>query len=251
MSNLTGRVAIVTGSGSGIGQATAELLAERGAAVVVADINAAAAETVAAGIRARGLQSVAVATDVADETQIQRMTDAAVTQFGGLDIVHNNAALLAPDVIARDLKVTDLDAELFARVLQVNVIGYALGAKHAIPHMLVRGGGVLINTSSAAGIQGELIRPMYGRSKAAIIGLTRNIATEYGKQGIRSARSRSPRASSSPPPSWPPLRPKHRPRSLGTPSPRVPAHSPISPTPAPPPPTRTQRRHRPWCTEAV
>ena len=75
---------------------------------------------------------------------------------------------------------------MFADVLRVNVIGYMVGAKHAVPHMVRRGGGVVINTTSNAGLQAELIRPMYGTSKAAIIGLTRNIATQYGKQGVRS-----------------------------------------------------------------
>lgn len=186
MSNLNGKVAIITGSGSGIGQATAEVLAERGASVVVADINAEAGEAVAAGIRERGQHALAVATDVSDEAQVQHLVDTAVSTFGGVDILHNNAALLSPDVIARDTQITDIDPALFERVLRVNVIGYTLTAKHVIPQMIGRGGGVIINTSSAAGVLGELIRPMYGTSKAAIIGLTRNIATEYGKQGIRS-----------------------------------------------------------------
>ncbi|MFJ4770956.1 SDR family NAD(P)-dependent oxidoreductase [Streptomyces uncialis] len=183
--NLRNKVALVTGGGSGIGRATALVLAERGASVVVADINAEAAKEVAADLAARGLEAVSVAADVSDEEQIRRMTATAVTAYGGLDILHNNAALLSPDVLARDRSITEIDGELFARVLRVNVLGYTLSAKHAIPHMLARGGGVIVNTSSAAGIQAELVRPMYGTSKAAILGLTRSIATQYGKQGIR------------------------------------------------------------------
>jgi len=183
---LQDKVAIVTGSGSGIGRATATVLAERGASVVIADINPAAAKTVADELQERGLSALAVTVDVSDEGQIVSMVEAAVSEFGGLDLLHNNAALLGPEVISRDLAIVDLDAELFAQVLRVNVTGYLLSAKHAIPHMLERGGGVIINTSSAAGVLAELIRPMYGTSKAAIIGLTRNIATQYGRQGIRS-----------------------------------------------------------------
>jgi NAD(P)-dependent dehydrogenase (short-subunit alcohol dehydrogenase family) len=183
---LQDKVAIVTGSGSGIGKATATVLAERGASVVIADINPTAAKTVAADLQERGLSALAVTVDVSDEDQIVGMIEAAVSEFGGLDLLHNNAALLGPEVISRDLAIVDLDAELFAQVLRVNVTGYLLSAKHAIPHMLERGGGVIINTSSAAGVLAELIRPMYGTSKAAIIGLTRNIATQYGRQGIRS-----------------------------------------------------------------
>jgi len=153
---------------------------------VIADINPAAAKTVAVELQERGLSALAVTVDVSDEGQIVSMVEAAVSEFGGLDLLHNNAALLGPEVISRDLAIVDLDAELFAQVLRVNVTGYLLSAKHAIPHMLERGGGVIINTSSAAGVLAELIRPMYGTSKAAIIGLTRNIATQYGRQGIRS-----------------------------------------------------------------
>jgi NAD(P)-dependent dehydrogenase (short-subunit alcohol dehydrogenase family) len=186
MSSLKGKVAIVTGSGAGIGQATAEVLADRGASVVVADINAAAGEAVAAGIRDRGQHAVAVATDVSDEAQIQHMVETAVSTFGGVDILHNNAGLHSPELIAHDTEIAAIDAALFERVLRVNVIGTTLAAKYVIPRMISRGGGVIINTSSATGVLGELTRPMYGTSKAAIIGLTRNIATEYGKQGIRS-----------------------------------------------------------------
>ncbi|MFJ6569483.1 SDR family NAD(P)-dependent oxidoreductase [Streptomyces sp. NPDC091292] len=185
MSNLHHKVAVVTGAGSGIGHATARVLAERGAAVVVADINEEAAEKTAAALKGDGLRAVAVTADVSDEQQIRHMTDTAVDTFGGLDILHNNAALLAPDVLGRDQRIIDIDGDLFARVLRVNVLGYTLAAKHAIPHMLARGGGVVVNTSSVAGLQAEIVRPMYGTSKAAILGLTRTIATQYGKQGIR------------------------------------------------------------------
>lgn len=186
MARLDGKIAIVTGGGSGIGQATATLLAERGAAVVIADINGPAAKAVADALQERGLSAVASITDLGDEAQIAEMVQVAVREFGGLDILYNNAALLAPDVMASDMAITDIDADILAKVLRVNVSGSLLGAKHAIPHMLARGGGVIINTSAGTAFLGELVRPMYGTSKAAIIGMTRNIATQYGKQGIRS-----------------------------------------------------------------
>jgi NAD(P)-dependent dehydrogenase (short-subunit alcohol dehydrogenase family) len=179
------KVAIVTGAAGGIGSATVRRLASEGAKVVAADILADRVDELAAKLRGEGLAVIATAVDVEDEARIAEMVGVAVREFGGLDVLHNNAALQLPEVMARDGSVTDIDADLFARVLRVNLFGYVLGAKHAIPHMLERGGGVIVNTASGTGVQAELARPMYGTSKAAVIGFTRNVATQFGKQGIR------------------------------------------------------------------
>jgi NAD(P)-dependent dehydrogenase (short-subunit alcohol dehydrogenase family) len=186
MSTFAGKVAIVTGGASGIGEATSALLAQRGAAVVVADISADRAEAVAAAITAAGGTAIAAVADVADEAQVAAMVALAQRELGGVDILHNNAALVDAETLGQDGPIADADPELWARVLSVNVIGYVLAAKHAVPAMLARGGGVIVNTTSGTGLQAELGRPAYGTSKAAIVGLTRNIATQYGRQGIRS-----------------------------------------------------------------
>jgi NAD(P)-dependent dehydrogenase (short-subunit alcohol dehydrogenase family) len=183
--DLSSKVAVVTGAASGIGLSSATVLAEQGASVVMSDIDAAAAQDAAKQLRERGLHAIGIGADVSDEDQIKAMIAAAVDEFGGLDILHNNAAATQREVMFNDRTIEDIDAELFMTVLRVNVVGYALGAKHAIPRMLERGGGVIINTGSAGAHSAHLGRPMYESSKGAIPALTRNIATQYGKQGIR------------------------------------------------------------------
>ncbi|MBZ4521796.1 SDR family NAD(P)-dependent oxidoreductase [Mycobacterium avium] len=185
MSTLDGKIALVTGAASGIGAQTAALLAERGAAVVLVDVDAERVEQVAESIGAQGGRAKAVAADVTQESQIASAVSTAASAFGGLDILHNNAALQTPDVMGSDGFIAEADLSVWHNVLGVNLLGYVGMAKHSIPLMLERGGGVIINTSSGTGVQAELMRPAYGTSKAAIIGLTRNLAAQYGKRGIR------------------------------------------------------------------
>jgi NAD(P)-dependent dehydrogenase (short-subunit alcohol dehydrogenase family) len=182
---LAGKVAIVTGAASGIGRATALLMAREGAAVVVADVNGAGAAAVAKEIEAAGGAALGQPADVAEEASVVAMVDAAVKRFGGLDVLHNNAAAVDPALMSRDGDVVDLDVGVLDRTLAVNLRGPMLGCKHAIPRMLARGGGAIVNTSSASGLVGDPVRTAYGVSKAGLDSLTRYVATQYGKRGIR------------------------------------------------------------------
>lgn len=183
MDGLAGKVAIVTGSGSGIGRASARRLARAGAKVLVADVNLGGAEETVSMIEADGGEAAAQQADVSDEASIAAMVAAAVDRFGALHLLHNNAADVV--IIQRDLDVLSMDTEVWDRTMQVNLRGPMLGCKHAIPHMLDAGGGAIVTTSSTSGQFGDLSRVAYGVSKAGIDSLTRYVATLYGKQGIR------------------------------------------------------------------
>jgi NAD(P)-dependent dehydrogenase (short-subunit alcohol dehydrogenase family) len=185
MNGLDTKVAIVTGAGSGIGKATVQRLAKEGVKVAVVDKNTDAAAEVTALVVAGGHEAIAIAADVSDEAQVHSMVEETVRVYGGLDILHNNAALVAPEFHARDRMITDMEVAVWDRTFAVNLRGTMLGCKHAIPYMLARGGGSIINTSSVHAVQNNLRLPAYSASKAAIISLTRSVAIQYGKQRIR------------------------------------------------------------------
>jgi NAD(P)-dependent dehydrogenase (short-subunit alcohol dehydrogenase family) len=183
---LSGKVALITGAGQGIGKETAQVLTSHGATVVVADLNGAAAIEVAKGINAGGGKAMALTVDLISEEQIRSMVAQVIETWGRIDIVHNNAALQTEEQISKDVDVCRLTVETWDLAMAVNARGPMLVCKHVIPHMIKQGGGSIINASSGLGVQGELSQTAYGASKAALINLSRFIATQYGKQGIRS-----------------------------------------------------------------
>lgn len=185
MRGLSGKVAVVAGGAGGIGTATSLRLGEEGASVVVADVNGDSAEDVAEQISAAGGRAVAMATDIADESQVEELVRRAKQEFGGLDIFHANAADLSPDIVGRDSDVVEMPMEVFDRSVAVNLRGHVLCARHAIPLMVERGGGALVFTSSAAAYVGEPERPAYAITKSGITALVRHIASRWGKKGIR------------------------------------------------------------------
>ena len=159
-------------------------MAAEGARTVVADLNADGAKQVAEAISAAGGEATAVQADLADVDSVRAMVEAAVTAYGGLDILHNNAAatILAA---TKDLPVSAADPDVWDETMRVNLRGALVAIQAAVPHMIARGGGSVINTASGAGLTGDLRPPAYGASKAALVSLTRYVAVEFGKQGIR------------------------------------------------------------------
>lgn len=182
MRRLEGKVAIVTGGGGGIGSAVARRIVDEGGRIVIADLFEDSARTAAEPL---GDAAFAVQFDASDPASIEAMVDAAVDRFGGLDILHNNAAMTDPAKHPFDTTPVDIPIEIWDEIIDVNLRGYLLGCKYAIPHMIARGGGSIVNTASNSGIAGDLARVAYGTSKGGIITLSKYVATQYGKQNIR------------------------------------------------------------------
>jgi NAD(P)-dependent dehydrogenase (short-subunit alcohol dehydrogenase family) len=177
---LSGKVALVTGGGSGIGRASARAFARAGARVVVADVDAAAGEETARVIAADGSEGRFVRADVAREEDVAALVAAAVAAYGRLDCAHNNAGIEGQMALLAEYA----EAE-WARVLAVNLTGVWLCLKHEIARMARQGGGAIVNTASIAGLTGFARAPAYCASKHGVIGLTRSAAHGYAKAGIR------------------------------------------------------------------
>lgn len=179
MDRLKGKVAVLTGAASGIGAATLRRFAEEGASVVCADINDEAGEAVVAKLQAEGAIAAYRHCDVSQLSEVEATVEFAVKNYGGLDVIFNNAAWSGGGYVA------DIDPEVWDKSLAVMLDGVFYGMRAAIPVMLERGGGSIINTASVEGMFGEIMAAPYTTAKAGVINLTRNVAVEYGRKGIR------------------------------------------------------------------
>jgi len=180
MGSLQGRVAIVTGGAQGLGAAICRRLAEEGANIAAADIRLSGAEDVARAIAGEtGRRALALHVDVTDEAQVRRMIERTVAEWGRLDILVANAG------IVRSAAIEEMDRERWQAVLDVNLTGYFLCAKHAAPVMKRQGGGVIIQINSKSGKRGSAKNGAYAASKFGGIGLTQSLALELAEFGVR------------------------------------------------------------------
>jgi NAD(P)-dependent dehydrogenase (short-subunit alcohol dehydrogenase family) len=178
MGRLDGKICVITGAGGGMGREAALLFSEEGAQVCVADVNLEAAQAVASEARDAFAQQV----DVADETSVKAMMDAAVERYGGIDVLYNNAGISPND----DASVLDTGVDAWDRVQAVNTKGVFLCCKHGIPHLQQRGGGSVINVASFVAILGAATSQIsYTASKGAVLSMTRELAVQFARENIR------------------------------------------------------------------
>lgn len=180
MPGFDGRVAIVTGGSSGIGRASALAFAREGARVVIADVDAAGSEETVGLIADAGGEARFVHTDVSRAADVEAMVSFAVAAFGRLDYALNNAAINVPPA-----PVTEMPEEAWDRVIAVNLKGVWLCLKYEVARMLRQGGGAIVNVASVQGVGGGRHTSAYAASKHGVIGLTKSVALETARQGIR------------------------------------------------------------------
>jgi 3-oxoacyl-[acyl-carrier protein] reductase len=174
------KTAVVTGSASGFGEAIARRFAEEGARVALADIDEAGGKRVTAIIEEAGGRAAFVRTDVSRDEDVERMIDFAVQQFGGLDVLVNNAGLSH-----RTLPMVDLPEDEYDRVFAINTKSVYLAARHAVPVLRARGGGVIVNTASIGAVAPRPGVTAYNASKGAVVTMTRGLAVELAPDRIR------------------------------------------------------------------
>ena len=183
MTDFTGRVVIVTGGADGMGEATVHTFARAGAVVVIADRDAGRSELVEAEVREAGGDAHAIVTDVREPEQVEALIARVRARWGRIDVLDNNAAAL--ELTAEDPGVLDLEPGVMLETLRGNVFASYLTTRAVLPAMLDQGRGAIVNIASVSGMAGELALTAYGVSKAALIQLTRAVATQHGRHGIR------------------------------------------------------------------
>jgi len=179
MGRVDDKACIVTGAGSGIGKAIAQRLAEEGGKIICVDINGDSAKATAEGIQAVGGTAAEFQADVSDRAQVDAFVARCVELYGGIQVLVNNAGVNIPGVF-HEVSDTVID-----KTLNVNVKGTMYGCRAAIPYMLKQGGGSIVNISSVNGLVSEPFLAVYSASKGAVVMLTRGIALDYAKKGLR------------------------------------------------------------------
>ena len=178
MGLLEGKVAIITGSGRGIGKAIAELFVKEGASVTVNDIDADVCNATAEELKNNGFNAIACQADVTNDEQVKKMVDDTVAAFGTVDILVNNAG------ITKDAMIHKMDDKLFNFILNVNLLGTMMCCKHVIPIMKEKQSGKIVNTSSTTGLVGNVGQSNYAAAKGGVVGFTKGLARELGLSKI-------------------------------------------------------------------